>query len=46
MRIALVGIQEHWAQSEGPEENASRYTMRPNTLGSTLQLEPQAELTG
>jgi hypothetical protein len=36
MRIALVCIQELFGQSEGPEENASRYTVRPGTLGLTL----------
>jgi hypothetical protein len=36
MRIVLVCIQEHWGQSEGPEEKAFRYTVRPGTRGSTL----------
>jgi hypothetical protein len=36
MRIALVCIREHLGQSRGPEEKASRYTVRPDTLGSTL----------
>jgi hypothetical protein len=36
MRIALVCIQEDWGQSKGPEEKASRYTVRPGTLGLTL----------
>jgi hypothetical protein len=36
MRIALVCIREHQEQPEGPEEKASRYTVRPGTLGLTL----------
>ena len=36
MRIALVCIQERWGHSEGPEEKASRYTVRPGTVGLTL----------
>jgi hypothetical protein len=36
MRIALVCIQEYWGQCEGPEENASCYTVRPGTFGLTL----------
>jgi hypothetical protein len=36
MRVARVCIREHQEQSEGPEEKASRYTMGPGTLGSTL----------
>ena len=36
MRIALVRIQDHWGHSEGPEEKASRYTVRPGTRGPTL----------
>jgi hypothetical protein len=36
MRIALVCIREHQGESEGPEEKASHYTVRPDTLGSTL----------
>jgi hypothetical protein len=32
MRIALVCIREHKGRSEGPEEKASRYTVRPGTL--------------
>jgi hypothetical protein len=36
MRIALIYMQACCGQSEGPEENASRYTVRPGTLGWTL----------
>jgi hypothetical protein len=36
MRIALVYIQVRCEQPEGPEENVSRYTGRPGTLGLTL----------
>jgi hypothetical protein len=36
MYIALVDFQKHWGQSEGPEEKASRYTVRPGTRGLTL----------
>jgi hypothetical protein len=36
MRIALVYIQVRCEQPEGPEENVSRYTVRPGTLGLTL----------
>jgi hypothetical protein len=37
MRIALVYIQVRCEQPEGPEGNVSRYTVRPGTLGLTLQ---------
>jgi hypothetical protein len=32
----LVYIQVRCEQPEGPEENVSRYTVRPGTLGLTL----------
>ena len=38
MRIALVYIQVRCEQPEGPEENVSRYTVRPGTLGLTLSI--------
>lgn len=34
--IAFICVREHETQSEGPEEKASRYTVRPGTLGLTL----------
>jgi hypothetical protein len=36
MRITLVYIQVRCEQPERPEENVSRYTVRPGTLGLTL----------
>jgi hypothetical protein len=36
MRITFVCIQVRCEQPEGPEEKASRYTVRPGTRGSTL----------
>jgi hypothetical protein len=36
MRMTLVYIQVRCEQPEGPEEKASRYTVRPGTLGLTL----------
>jgi hypothetical protein len=38
MRIALVYIQVRCEQPEGPEGNVSRYTVRPGTLGLTLDI--------
>jgi hypothetical protein len=32
MRIVLVCIREHYGRPGGPEEKASRYTVRPGTL--------------
>jgi hypothetical protein len=36
MRIVLIYVQVRCEQLEGPEENMSRYTVRPGTLGLTL----------
>ena len=36
MRIALVCIKAPREKSERPEEQVSRYTVRPGTLGQTL----------
>jgi hypothetical protein len=38
MRITLVYTQVRCERPEGPEENVSRYTVRPGTLGLTLDL--------